>query len=192
MKSDSVNEIAAALAIAQGEIKNAAFNRINPHFKNRYADLAAILDAVRVPFSKNKIAVSQTTEIREGGMALVTTLMHSSGQWISADYPLPRDAPPQQLGSALTYARRYSLSSIAGISADDDDDAETAEKSTAKSGDGAKITAQQVETLQSAIVEVGADINKFLAYLKVECLPDIPAAHYAAAMSALEAKRSKS
>lgn len=191
MKSDDIAALADALAKAQGEIKNAAFNRINPHFKNRYADLAAVFDALRGPFSKNQLAVTQTTEIRDGGMILVTTVAHSSGQWFKSEYPLPSTARPQELGSALTYARRYSLSAIAGIAADDDDDAETAEKAVAKNGNGhnSKITEQQVETLQSAIVEVGADISKFLAYLKVECLPDLPSNKYDAAMAALEAKR---
>ena len=58
---------------------------------------------------------------------LVTTLWHSSGQWISSEYPLPSSGRPQEIGSAITYARRYSLSAIVGNSADEDDDAEGAE-----------------------------------------------------------------
>ena len=132
MKSETIDQLADALAKAQGEIKNAAFNRINPHFKNRYADLASVFDALRGPFSKNGIAVTQTTEVREGMMLLVTTVAHASGQWFASEYPLPSPGAvrPQELGSALTYARRYSLQSIAGIAADDDDDAEAAEKTT--------------------------------------------------------------
>lgn len=129
MKSEDTAALAEALAKAQGEIKNAAFNRVNPHFKNKYADLASILDAIRAPFAKNQLAISQMTEVRDGGMLLVTSILHSSGQWLRAEYPLPSTVRPQELGSALTYARRYSLSSIAGISADDDDDAEGTEKS---------------------------------------------------------------
>ena len=128
MKSEDTAALAEALAKAQGEIKNAAFNRVNPHFKNKYADLASILDALRGPFAKNQLAISQTTEVHEGNMLMVTYILHSSGQWLRAEYPLPSAVRPQELGSALTYARRYSLSSIAGISADDDDDAEGAEK----------------------------------------------------------------
>src|SRR5690349_8719611 len=98
---------------------SATFNRINPHFKNRYADLAAVLDAIRKPLVDNGLSVTQTTEIRENGFVLVTTLRHASGQWIASEYPLPLGAKPQELGSALTYARRYSLSAIACIAADD-------------------------------------------------------------------------
>jgi hypothetical protein len=128
MQSEQTNELAAALALAQSSMKAAAFNKTNPHFKNKYADLAAVLDAIRLPLAANKLSVTQTTEIRAGGLALVTTLRHSSGQWVASEYPLPSGVRPQELGSALTYARRYSLSAIACIAADDDDDAEGARK----------------------------------------------------------------
>lgn len=128
MQSEQINELAKALSVAQGAMKAATFNKINPHFKNRYADLAAVVDAIRRPLADNGLSYTQTTEIREGGFVLVTTLRHSSGQWVASEYPLPSAAKPQELGSALTYARRYSLSAIACIAADEDDDAEGAEK----------------------------------------------------------------
>jgi hypothetical protein len=128
MQSEQTNELSAALAVAQGAMKAATFNKINPHFKNRYADLAAVVDAIRGPLASNGLSYTQTTEIREGGFVLVTTLRHASGQWVASEYPLPAGAKPQELGSALTYARRYSLSAIACIAADDDDDAEGARK----------------------------------------------------------------
>ena len=128
MQSESINEISAALAKAQASMKAAVFNKTNPHFKNKYADLAAVLDAIRKPLSDNGLAVTQTSEMRNGTFCLVTRLCHSSGQWIAGEYPLPAQATPQQLGSALTYARRYSLSAIACIAADEDDAAEGAEK----------------------------------------------------------------
>lgn len=127
MQSDAINEIAKALAAAQSKIEAATLNRINPHFKSKYADLASVIDSIREPLSANGLAVSQTTEIRETGLILRTVLMHSSGQWLAAEYPLPQTARPQELGSALTYARRYCLSSIICNSSDDDDDANAAE-----------------------------------------------------------------
>lgn len=126
MQTENVADLSAALAKAQASMKAATFNRVNPHFKNRYADLAAVLDAIRVPLADNGLSITQTTEIRDGGFVLVTTLRHASGQSVSSEYPLPVAAKPQELGSALTYARRYSLSAIACIAADDDDDAEGA------------------------------------------------------------------
>lgn len=126
MQSEQTNELSGALSKAQSAMKAAAFNRINPHFKNKYADLASVIDAIRDPLASNGLSFTQTTEIREGGFVLVTTLRHSSGQWVASEYPLPIAAKPQELGSALTYARRYSLSAIACIAADEDDDAEGA------------------------------------------------------------------
>lgn len=126
MESEQTAELATALAKAQAVMGPAIINKMNPHFKNKYADLAAVLDAIRKPLADNGLSVTQTTEIRDGGFVLVTRLRHTSGQWVSSDYPLPVGAKPQELGSALTYARRYSLSALACIAADEDDDAESA------------------------------------------------------------------
>lgn len=129
MHSEQINELTAALAKAATAVENAKVNRSNNHLKSKYADLASCFDAVRKPLGENGLIVTQTTEIREGGgMVLVTMLAHNSGQWIKSEYPLPTTSRPQELGSALTYARRYSLSAIAGIAADDDDDGQGAEE----------------------------------------------------------------
>lgn len=128
MQSEQINELAAALAKAQGAMSNAKFDKENPHFHSRYATLAAVYDAIRAPLSANGLSTSQTTEARENGdFGLVTTLMHASGQYRSSWYPLPVSARPQEMGSALTYGRRYSLAAIVGISADEDDDGNAAQ-----------------------------------------------------------------
>jgi hypothetical protein len=126
MQSEQTNELASSLAKAQAGMQAAKFDKTNPHFKNKYASLAAVIEAIRKPLADSGLSYTQTTEIREGGFVLVTTLRHASGQWIASEYPLPMGAKPQELGSALTYARRYSLSAIACIAADEDDDAEGA------------------------------------------------------------------
>jgi hypothetical protein len=129
--SDSINEIAAALAKAQSEMKNAHLNKVNPHFKSKYADLAGIRDAVTPALSKNGIAVVQGTEVsvsQMGHMVVYTRLVHSSGQWIESEFPIAIDKP-QAMGSAYTYAKRYSLSAICNIAADEDDDANAANDS---------------------------------------------------------------
>jgi hypothetical protein len=131
-RSDQINELAAALAKAQGAIPNATMNKINPHFKSKYADLASVLDAIRVPLSTHGLATMQTMECRDDSLFLVTMLAHSSGQWLSSEYPLPATARPQEMGSALTYARRYSLAALICNSADEDDDAENAERANQK------------------------------------------------------------
>lgn len=126
MQSENTADLSAALAKAQAAMQAAKFDKTNPHFKNKYASLAAVIDAIRKPLADNGLCYTQATEIREGGFLLVTTLRHASGQWVASEYPLPTAAKPQELGSALTYARRYSLSAIACIAADEDDDAEGA------------------------------------------------------------------
>lgn len=133
MQSEQINELANALVKAQSAMKAATYNKVNPHFKNKYADLAAVIEAVRKPLCDNGLSVSQTTElIAPESFILRTTLYHTSGQWLACEYPLPSAANPQQLGSALTYARRYSLSCITCIAADEDDDGEQTTASKAK------------------------------------------------------------
>ena len=128
MRSEQTNELTAALSKAQGVMENAPMNKTNPHFKSKYADLAAVVDSVRDPLSKNGLAITQTMEIREGGIVLITTLWHTSGQWIASEYPLPFAARPHEMGTLLTYARRYSLAAMVCNSADEDDDVASAEK----------------------------------------------------------------
>jgi hypothetical protein len=120
--SDSINELAGALAKAQASMKNAALNKVNPHFRSKYADLAGIRDTVIPSLTTNGIAVVQTLDAD----AVLTRLMHTSGQWIESRCPIPAQADMQKMGSAITYARRYSLSAICGIAADEDDDANAA------------------------------------------------------------------
>jgi hypothetical protein len=123
--SEQINELAAALAKAQAEMKNAKLNKVNPHFKSRYADLAEIRDTVTPSLSKHGIAVVHGMERAETGIDVVTRLIHASGQWVESRFPIAMDKP-QSMASRITYGRRYNLSAIANISADDDDDANTA------------------------------------------------------------------
>jgi hypothetical protein len=125
-KTEQINELAAALAKANLEIKNAELDRVNPHFKNRYATLGSILNAVRVPLAKHGLATLQTVRMEHGCVFVTTLLTHSSGQWIeeSAGFPLPDKATVQQMGSCITYLRRYALAAIVGIVGDEDDDGE--------------------------------------------------------------------
>lgn len=124
--SENIGELAGAMAKAQGEMRGAVKDADNPFFKSKYADLAAVLDACREALSKNQIAVFQTTEPDSEGIIVVTTLAHSSGQWLRGKLRVrPQKNDPQAIGSAITYARRYSLAAIAGV-AQVDDDAESA------------------------------------------------------------------
>lgn len=124
-KSESIAELAAALAKAQGEMTAAKKDSENPHFRSKYADLAAVLDACREPLSKNGIAIIQLPASVGSAVVLTTVLAHSSGQWISSTGlgidTVGAKNVAHAIGSIVTYLRRYSLSAAVGISAEDDD-----------------------------------------------------------------------
>ena len=122
-QSSTIGELAKALAKAQGELHAASKDATNPHFKNRYADLASVWDACRAPLSKHGLAVSQLSDRGEdGSVRLTTILMHESGEHIGSTMSVrPSQENPQVVGSILTYLRRYALASAVGVVADDDD-----------------------------------------------------------------------
>jgi hypothetical protein len=121
-QSEQIGELAAALAIAQGKITGALKDSANPFFKSKYADLASVWDACRGPLSENGLAVIQQTESDDSGVFVITTLAHSSGQWMRSRLRLhPKDDSPQGMGSAITYGRRYALASMVGVAQVDDD-----------------------------------------------------------------------
>lgn len=124
--SEQINELAAALAKAQAEMKNAKLNKVNPHFKSRYADLAEIRDTVTPALAKHGLAIINAVDPVDGGIHVVGRLVHTSGQWVESRFPIGYDKP-QTMGGAITYGRRYNQSALTNIAADDDDDAESAQ-----------------------------------------------------------------
>lgn len=120
--SDSLNELATALALAQGEIKDADKDSVNPHLKSKYADLASVLQAARPILSKNGLSLTQGVAFDSGAVHVTSRLLHKSGQWVESMISIPvAKADAQGIGSATTYGRRYGASAIIGISQDDDD-----------------------------------------------------------------------
>lgn len=126
-RSESIVQLATALALAQKEIEGASKDRENPHFRSRYADLASCWDACREPLTKNGLSVVQLPKADGAVITVTTMLIHKSGEFIAESLSITAmDAKPQSVGSALTYARRYGLSAVVGI-APEDDDAEAAQ-----------------------------------------------------------------
>ena len=122
-RSESIAALAAALAKAQSTIQGAIKDTANPFFKSKYADLASVKDAVQIPLSSNGLSYVQVVHNPENGVGVETILMHGSGEWLSGGVvfvPVSK-ADAQGYGSALTYARRYSLSAITGVAPEDDD-----------------------------------------------------------------------
>ena len=123
-KSESIAALAAALATAQGSMKGAVKDSANPFFKSKYADLASVVEAIRAAFSANGLSYIQTIQPSDRDEVRVETMiLHSSGEWISCGVlALPvSKVDAQGYGSALTYARRYSLSAAVGVAPEDDD-----------------------------------------------------------------------
>jgi len=120
--SDQINEIAGALAKAQGEMGGAMKDASNPFFKSKYADLASVRDAVQGPFAKHGIAYVQSPSTQGSVVSVITLLAHTSGQWMRGELSCTaKDDSPQAVGSAITYLRRYALQSFAGVTPEDDD-----------------------------------------------------------------------
>jgi hypothetical protein len=152
--SAQINDLVAALAKAQGQMKPAAFNRVNPHFKNRYADFTSCMEAVRDPLSTNGLAISQMPSTTpDGKLVLVTLLAHVSGQWMAGEFPLiSLKQDSQGIGSAMTYAKRYSLCGMIGIVADEDVDADDDDGESASGRGYQAKAAQPQDPIQSAPV----------------------------------------
>jgi hypothetical protein len=135
--SQTIGAIAAALAKSQGELTNpekslvATIRGNHPRDSDRtfhYAGLSSGLDIVRKVLGRNEIATVQTTAMdgQDGLIRLTTTLAHSSGEWLSSEWPVcpvSETASPRRMGAALTYARRYALFTLVGIAGEDDLDA---------------------------------------------------------------------
>lgn len=143
-QSESIKELAKALAVAQGSMRGAHRDSVNPFYKSKYADLESVWEAIREPLSKNNLAITQTTDVRDGSVFVVTTLMHQSGEWINGIYPVvSKDLSAQALGSAMSFSRRYALAAIVGVYQTDDDgnDAQQGVQPKSKPNTAAKATA---------------------------------------------------
>lgn len=153
MQSETVGAIAKALSDAQAVMKPPKKGKTakipgkdgRQGYDYSYADLADVIECYREPLSKHGLALTQPLRLQDGHMVLETKLMHSSGEWISSEFPIPTYQRPQEQGSALTYARRYAVTALLGIAAEDDDDgaraqaAKVREDEAPPSGDAAAI-----------------------------------------------------
>ena len=124
--------LAAALAKAQAEMQHPKKNKTAGagSYKYTYSDLASLIDAIKIPLSKNGLSFTQapSVDVDKKTMTLTTTLLHSSGQSLTSSLTVGLlDMKPQSIGSAITYSRRYALSAIVGVASEEDDDAQAAQ-----------------------------------------------------------------
>lgn len=116
-----MNDFYKAFVAFCGEVTNAEKNATNPHFNKKYADLSEILNTVRPVLAKHCLGFYQSPSFADGLVTVKTVIFHSSGGAIENEFSLPcSQNNPQGVGSALTYCRRYSLTSLCGISQEDD------------------------------------------------------------------------
>lgn len=121
--SDSIGNLAAAMARAQAAMGAAHKDSNNPAFNSKYADLSSVVDAIKPHLNANGLAYLQFVQTSPEGVGVETIITHASGEWIGGEaffVPVAK-ANAHGFGSALTYARRYSLSAACGLKADDDD-----------------------------------------------------------------------
>jgi hypothetical protein len=141
-KSESIAELAKALAKAQEQMGGAVKDSANPFFKSKYADLSAVVKAIKEPFASNGLSYVQFPIESEGRIGVETMLMHSSGEYLSNQFTVQLSKQDAQgAGSAITYCRRYALQAIAGIPAEDDD-GNAASQQSKPSGISEKVQAE--------------------------------------------------
>ena len=189
--STIINEIGAALVKAQGLIENPTKSVKNDFFKSKYADLAGVIDVVRPAFTEAGIAIVQSPFTREDGkIGVCTTIVHTSGQWMSNEVSMAVDPnaknPAQAAGSLITYLRRYSLSAFANVAQEDDDgnSLKVADKPVRKS----LVQEKEVSIVVDLLQKTKTDIGKVLLHFKIESLPEMDLSQFKKAVELLESK----
>jgi hypothetical protein len=188
--SESIKNLAASLCKAQAEMGGAVKDSKNPFFKSDYADLTSVIKAIKEPFANHGLSYTQFPTNDDGRIGVSTLLMHESGEYLEHSYTLPTTkADPQAAGSAITYARRYALQSIAGIpTADDDAESAMIRNNQSKN---AVVSGDQAKELKGLIEEHGVDVKVFLKHFKATSVDEMLAVHYSKAVAALNAKAKK-
>jgi hypothetical protein len=158
VRMEIVSKLAYALSQAQAEFLPVLKDKTAKAgtYSYDYADLADVIEAVKIPLSKNGLAHSARTLFRDGSFLLITELLHVSGESKEAEWPLPV-GKPQDMGSAMTYGRRYTLQAVLGIAAEADDDGQAGgnaqvpapKKDVAANGSGQKQEQHKSQSQQS-------------------------------------------
>ena len=182
-----MKQIYAAFVKAQKAFNPALKSSVNPHFKSRYVGLDGCVEAVIDALNDNGIALIQETSECENGVIVETVFIHESGESMKCGklHVPASKMDAQGYGSALTYARRYSLMAACGI-APEDDDGNAASKKKVET-----ITEEQSANIIALAQEVKANMIEFRKFLGVNRLEELPAEQYSRAIAALEKKRAQ-
>ena len=178
-KSESIQELAKALNLAQSVMGGAKKGAVNPFFKSKYADLSSVIQAIKEPFADNGLSYVQFPVEDQGRIGIETILMHSSGEWMSQSFTVQltkQDA--QSAGSAITYCRRYGLQAIAGIPSEDDDGNSASQKAKT-------ITAKQVKEIQALLLKAEYGEDALCADVRINKIADLDATRFKGAVGHL-------
>lgn len=177
------DSISAAYVAAFSEIEAATKSANNPHFKSKYADLPAVIDAIKPHLAKHNLGFMQCPRPSDGGVSIETILIHAGGDKLSMGvlFVPANKHDAHGYGSALTYARRYALQTCFGLPTEDDDGNAAVATST-------KVTPSQLAELQKLIDDTGSDAIALCKHYKVNALIDLSPSAYAAAVSVLKKK----
>jgi hypothetical protein len=168
-QSDNISDLAAALAKAQGAMSNVVANqkasiqtRTGGAYTYTYADLGAILQAIRKPLSDNGLSVVQGIGTEPGAIIITTQLSHLSGQWVRSQFGLAvsPDATPQEIGSAITYGRKYGLSALIGMASEDDDGKSASEEKPPARQTGRPQPPKPQTTPSSSVAPKAAEVQE--------------------------------
>ena len=174
-KSESISELAKAFAKTQQEMKQPLKNAENPFFNSTYVPLENVAQSITDVATKNGLSYSQEPTVIDGVVSVTTLVMHSSGEWIEYE-PLrlkPDKNNIQGCGSAITYAKRYALSAVFGITRDKDDDGNGAvnyeqvnnQRSQKRPAQKSELSAK-ANKLFSQLIDLGQTQEDIAAYVK--------------------------
>lgn len=192
MNATKSSSLASALATAFAAFEAASKDSTNPHFKSKYANLPSVIEAVKPALIANRLFFTQATHEADGGVCIETLVHHESGENMSFGrlFVPANKNDAQAYGSALSYARRYSLMTAFGIPAEDDD-GNAAVKSARNGNGGAAIDDAQYATLVTLMENKGVSGDQFNRRYQIEKVTDLPASKYDEAVSALNAVERK-
>lgn len=199
-ESDQLNEFALAMSKAQGKMKRASKDSNNPFYKSKYADLSSVSDAIKEVFFENNIAVFQRTEDTIDRVTVCTKLVHQSGQWVQSKNSMPafitekadkydktstlmiqRPMTCQEVGSVITYLRRFQLAALAGVCPEDDDGNSVSGKQVIMPAQQQKITKEQHATLMrklDLVPQYKAQVKDWLSKQGINDLMDVHASMF--------------
>ncbi|WP_342550936.1 ERF family protein [Lysinibacillus sp. FSL M8-0216] len=166
-KSESIAELAKALSLFQGEVKQPLKDKANPFFKSKYVPLENVVEAITEIAPKHGLSFIQYPINQDNKVGVVTILMHSSGEFIQMEpiFTTPAKNDAQATGSVITYLKRYSLSAVFGITSDEDDDGNSAstidnKQKPSNNGGVEKLSAAQLKMITGKVAELSKINNE--------------------------------